>query len=146
MKEDLERVYQMFPAIAGRRRGQAGWLSGGEQQMVAVGRALMGRPKLLLIDELTLGLAPQVVHLIFDRLREINRTENTSILLVEQNAHQALDLCQYAYIMENGRIVLDGTPDELRANPDVKDFYLGGSQSTGAFATVKHYKRRKRWT
>lgn len=146
VREDLERVYQMFPPIAGRRRGQAGWLSGGEQQMVAVGRALMGRPKLLLIDELTLGLAPQVVHLIFDRLREINRTEKTSILLVEQNAHQALDLCQYAYIMENGRIVLDGTPDELRANPDVKDFYLGGSQSTGAFATVKHYKRRKRWT
>lgn len=146
VREDLERVYEMFPPIADRRRGQAGWLSGGEQQMVAVGRALMGRPKLLLIDELTLGLAPQVVHLIFDRLREINGSQNTSILLVEQNAHQALELCQYAYIMENGRIVLDGTPNELRANPDVKDFYLGGSQSTGAFASVKHYKRRKRWT
>jgi branched-chain amino acid transport system ATP-binding protein len=146
VREDLDRVYEMFPAIAVRRRGQAGWLSGGEQQMVAVGRALMGRPKLLLIDELTLGLAPQVVHMIFDRLRETNRTEGTSILLVEQNAHQALEVCQYAYIMENGRIVLDGTPDELRANPDVKDFYLGGSTATGTFAAVKHYKRRKRWS
>jgi branched-chain amino acid transport system ATP-binding protein len=145
VREDLDRVYEMFPAIAGRRRDQAGWLSGGEQQMVAVGRALMGRPRLLLIDELTLGLAPQVVHMIFDRLREINRAEGTSILLVEQNAHQALELCQYAYIMENGRIVLDGTPDELHANPDVKDFYLGGSTATGTFAAVKHYKRRKRW-
>lgn len=146
VRADLERIYEMFPPIAGRRRGQAGWLSGGEQQMVAVGRALMGRPKLLLIDELTLGLAPQVVHLIFERLREINRSEGTSILLVEQNAHQALELCQYAYIMENGRVVLDGTPDQLRANPDVKDFYLGGSHTaTGSFAAVKHYKRRKRW-
>jgi branched-chain amino acid transport system ATP-binding protein len=147
IRADLERVYQMFPPIAGRRRGQAGWLSGGEQQMVAVGRALLGRPKLLLIDELTLGLAPQVVHQIFERLREINRSEGTAILLVEQNAHQALELCQYAYVMENGRIVLDGTPDDLRANPDVKDFYLGGSHAaSGSFAAVKHYKRRKRWS
>lgn len=145
VKEDLDRIFEMFPAIASRRRSQAGWLSGGEQQMVAVGRALMGRPKLLLIDELTLGLAPQVVALIFDRLREINRQDGTSILLVEQNAHQALELCQYAYIVENGRIVLDGTPAQLQANPDVKDFYLGGSTATGAFAAVKHYKRRKRW-
>jgi branched-chain amino acid transport system ATP-binding protein len=147
VRADLERVYEMFPPISGRRRGQAGWLSGGEQQMVAVGRALMGRPKLLLIDELTLGLAPQVVHLIFERLRDINRDEGTSILLVEQNAHLALELCQYAYVMENGRIVLDGTPDELRANPDVKEFYLGGSHAaSGSFAAVKHYKRRKRWS
>ena len=146
VRADLERIYEMFPPIAGRRRGQAGWLSGGEQQMVAVGRALMGRPKLLLIDELTLGLAPQVVHQIFERLHEINRRDGTSILMVEQNAHQALELCQYAYIMENGRIVLDGTPDQLRANPDVKDFYLGGSHAaSGSFAAVKHYKRRKRW-
>ncbi len=147
VREDLERVYQMFPAIAGRRHDQSGWLSGGEQQMVAVGRALMGRPRLLLIDELTLGLAPQVVHLIFERLREINAADGTSILLVEQNAHLALQLCGYAYIMENGRVVLDGTPDQLRSNPDVKDFYLGGShESTGTFAAVKHYKRRKRWS
>jgi len=146
-RESLDQVLELFPALARRRRDQAGWMSGGEQQMVAVGRALMARPALLLLDELSLGLAPQVIESIFDRLSAVRTEFGTSMLMVEQNAQLALDFADYGYIMENGRIVLDGPSDALLRNSDVREFYLGVGDDRAAknFAAVKHYKRRKRW-
>jgi len=147
VKESLEMVYELFPQLAERRRAEAGWMSGGEQQMVAVGRALMARPKLLLLDELSLGLAPQVIETIFARLTSVRAELNTAMLMVEQNAKLALEFCDYGYIMENGRIVLDGPSASLLGNSDVQEFYLGvgADHATRSYASIKHYKRRKRW-
>lgn len=147
LNEALEKVYTMFPRLKERRKGTAGYLSGGEQQMVAVGRALIGKPKLLLLDEPSLGLAPQIIEEIFETITRLRKEEGMSILLVEQNAALALEIADYAYIMENGRIVLDGTAAEISKNADVKEFYLGfGDHGTKkSFRDIKHYKRRKRW-
>ena len=147
MKESLELIYELFPRLAERRRSEAGWMSGGEQQMVAVGRALMARPRLLLLDELSLGLAPQVIETIFARLKAVRSELDTSMLMVEQNARLALEFCDYGYIMENGRVVLDGPSASLLGNPDVQEFYLGvgADHVTRSYASIKHYKRRKRW-
>ncbi len=147
VQADLDRVLGYFPPLRQRRGQRALFLSGGEQQMLAVGRALMTRPRLVMLDEPSLGLAPLVVHHIFDILRRVNQEEGTAILLVEQNARLALRLASHGYIMENGRIVLDGPSDRLLANPDVKEFYLGVTEEAQrkSFAEVKHYKRRKRW-
>lgn len=144
---DLKRVFDYFPILEARRGDLAVYLSGGEQQMLAIGRALMSRPKLLMLDEPSLGLAPIVVEEIFDILRGINREENVSVLLVEQNANIALEFAEYGYIMENGKIVLDGTSGKLAENPDVKEFYLGLTEvgQKKSYREVKHYKRRKRW-
>lgn len=142
----LLQIYEIFPSLKERRRSQAGWMSGGEQQMIAIGRALMASPKLLLLDEVSLGLAPKVINSIFDRLTLVRSQLGMAMLLVEQNAALALDFADYGYIMENGRIVLDGVADKLRDNPDVQEFYLGVSGETARhYAQVKHYKRRKRW-
>jgi branched-chain amino acid transport system ATP-binding protein len=144
----LEEIYALFPRVRERRRQIAGYLSGGEQQMVALGRALMSRPRLLMMDEPSLGLAPQIVDAIFETVQRLNRDSGLAVLLVEQNAHLALSIATYGYIMENGRVVLDGTPDRLAANADVQEFYLGGAGAGGArrsMRDVKHYKRRKRW-
>ncbi len=145
---DTEKVFDYFPQLRERRKQIAGYLSGGEQQMLAIGRAIIGEPRLILLDEPSLGLAPLVVQAIFAIIRRINQEQGVAILLVEQNARVALDVANYAYILENGRIVVDGTPEKLRADPDVQRFYLG-SGDTGeghvSFRDVKHYKRRKRW-
>ena len=145
--QDLEMVYSYFPRLKERRNQVAGYLSGGEQQMLAIGRALMARPKLMLLDEPSLGLAPLLVQEIFHIIKRINQEQGTTILLVEQNAFIALQIADYAYIMENGRVVLEGTPDVLRENPDVREFYLGLTEvgQRKSFREVKHYKRRKRW-
>jgi len=144
--EGLERVYQMFPRVKERRTQISGYLSGGEQQMVAIGRALMGRPRLLMLDEPSLGLAPQVVDTIFEAVMSLNRDSGVTVLLVEQNAQLALQAASYGYIIENGRIVLDGAAEKLRANDDVQEFYLGFSGGERkSMRDVKHYKRRKRW-
>ena len=148
LAETREYVYRLFPRLANRRDQVAGYLSGGEQQMVAVGRALMSRPKLLALDEPSLGLAPLVVSEIFDAIQGLRDSSGLTILLVEQNATRALAIADYAYIMENGRIVLDGTSEALRRNADVREFYLGqgaGSAERTHMKDVKHYKRRKRW-
>lgn len=147
LNDALDKVYTMFPRLKERRKGTAGYLSGGEQQMVAVGRALIGKPKLLLLDEPSLGLAPQIIEEIFETIIRLRKEEGMSILLVEQNAALALEIADYAYIMENGRIVLDGTAAEISGNADVKEFYLGfGDHGTKKnFRDIKHYKRRKRW-
>lgn len=147
VREDMERVYSYFPRLKERRRQTAGYLSGGEQQMLAIGRALMARPKLIMMDEPSLGLAPLLVQSIFGIIERINREEGTTILLVEQNARLALSVADYAYIMENGRIVLTGDPDQLRDNADVREFYLGLNEvgTRKSYRDVKHYKRRKRW-
>ncbi|NPA30753.1 MAG: ABC transporter ATP-binding protein [Chloroflexi bacterium] len=146
-REDLEKVYHYFPRLKERRHSRAGYLSGGEQQMLAIGRALMARPKLMLLDEPSLGLAPLLVREIFNIIQRINQEQGTTILLVEQNANLALQIADYAYIMENGRIVLDGTPQVLRENADVREFYLGLTEvgQRKSYREVKHYKRRKRW-
>jgi branched-chain amino acid transport system ATP-binding protein len=147
IKEGLEMVYNYFPRLREKRNETAGFISGGEQQMTVVGRALMTDPKLILLDEPSMGLAPLLIHEIFNIITRLNREENISILLVEQNAKLALNVAPYAYVMENGRIVMDDTAEKLRENPDIKDFYLGLTDVGGrkSFRDVKHYKRRKRW-
>jgi branched-chain amino acid transport system ATP-binding protein len=139
-----ERVYTYFPRLHERRVSQAGYLSGGEQQMLAIGRALMTAPKLLLLDEPSLGLAPMLVAEIFRILERINREEHVSVLLVEQNATAALEVAQHAYMLENGRVVMEGASEVLKRNPDIQDFYLGGAGGRN-YHEVKHYRRRKRW-
>ncbi len=144
--EGLERIYGLFPRVRERRHEIAGYLSGGEQQMVAIGRALMGRPRLLMLDEPSLGLAPQIVDDIFETVTRLNREEQLTVLLIEQNAQLALEVASFGYIIENGRIVLDGPAEKLRANGDVQEFYLGMSGGERrSMRDVKHYKRRKRW-
>lgn len=146
-KNDIERVYHYFPRLKDMQRRISGYLSGGEAQMLVIGRALMAHPKLLMLDEPSLGLAPMLVEEIFEIVREINEREQVSMLIVEQNARVALAVADHGYVMENGRIVLDGSAEQLRENPDIKEFYLGISQ-TGerkSYKDVKHYKRRKRW-
>jgi branched-chain amino acid transport system ATP-binding protein len=147
VQRDLKMIYDYFPVLVARRHQVAGYLSGGEQQMLVIGRALMARPKLLLLDEPSLGLAPLLVREIFDIIRRINEEQGTTFLLVEQNAQIALRIAHYGYIMENGRIVFDGPADRLRGNEDVREFYLGLSEAgrRKSFKDVKFYKRRKRW-
>ncbi len=146
-KKDLEMVYHYFPVLKERRKGLAGYCSGGELQMVVMGRALMAHPRLLLLDEPSLGLAPLVVEEIFRIIKKINEEQRTTIVLVEQNANMALQIAHYGYVMENGKIVMEGTSEELRDNPDVKEFYLGmgAADLAKSYKNVKSYKRRKRW-
>ncbi len=142
----LEKVYHYFPRLKQRRESMAGYTSGGEQQMTAVGRALMARPSMILLDEPSMGLAPQIVEEIFDIVGNLNRQENVSFLLAEQNTNVALRFADYGYILENGRVVMDGAAQELAQNEDVKEFYLGLSTAgRKSFRDVKHYRRRKRW-
>nr|PZN88456.1 MAG: ABC transporter ATP-binding protein [Pseudomonadota bacterium] len=144
--EDLEKVYTYFPRLKERRNSIAGYTSGGEQQMTAIGRALMSRPKMILLDEPSMGLAPQIVEEIFEIVRNLNEREGVSFLLAEQNTNIALKYATYGYILESGRIVLDGKAEELRENEDVKEFYLGiGGGHRRSFREAKSYKRRKRW-
>jgi branched-chain amino acid transport system ATP-binding protein len=147
IQQDLKMIYDYFPVLVARRHQVAGYLSGGEQQMLVIGRALMARPKLLLLDEPSLGLAPLLVREIFDIIRKIHEERGTTFLLVEQNAQMALRIADYGYIMENGRIVFDGPADKLRGNDDVREFYLGLSAAgrRKSFKDMKFYKRRKRW-
>jgi branched-chain amino acid transport system ATP-binding protein len=147
LSKELERIYHYFPKLKDLRHHTSGYCSGGEQQMLVIGRALMSHPKLVMLDEPSLGLAPMLVEEIFRIVKTIKEEEKVSILIVEQNAVAALDLAEYGYIMENGRIVLDGTSGQLKANEDVKEFYLGfGALSQRkSYRDVKHYKRRKRW-
>jgi len=147
LSHDIELVYDYFPRLKERRRQTAGYLSGGEQQMLAIGRALMAKPRLMMLDEPSLGLAPLLVKEIFAIIKRINDEQGTTILLVEQNANLTLSVADYAYIMENGRIVLDGYPNDLRENADVREFYLGLTEvgQRKSYRDVKHYKRRKRW-
>jgi branched-chain amino acid transport system ATP-binding protein len=143
---DLELVYSYFPRLKDRRESTAGYTSGGEQQMCAVGRALMSRPKMILLDEPSMGLAPQIVEEIFEIVKNLNGTEGVSFLLAEQNTNMALKYASYGYILENGRVVMDGEAKALRENEDVKEFYLGVAEGKRkSFRDVKHYKRRKRW-
>jgi branched-chain amino acid transport system ATP-binding protein len=143
---DIEAIYAYFPRLRQRRSALAGYTSGGEQQMCAIGRAMMSRPKMILLDEPSMGLAPQIVEEIFEIVRDLNAKENVSFLLAEQNANIALRYAMFGYILENGRVVLDGEAGALRDNEDVKEFYLGVSGAERrSFRDVKHYKRRKRW-
>ncbi|MCT4610900.1 MAG: ABC transporter ATP-binding protein [Pelagimonas sp.] len=143
---DLEMVYNYFPRLKERRRSQAGYTSGGEQQMVAMGRALMSRPKTILLDEPSMGLAPQLVEQIFEIVKAVNEGEGVSFLLAEQNTNVALRYAHSGYILENGRVVMEGTAADLRENPDVKEFYLGMSdEGRKSFRDVRSYRRRKRW-
>jgi branched-chain amino acid transport system ATP-binding protein len=146
VQRDLEMVYEYFPRLKARRAAQAGYTSGGEQQMCAIGRALMARPKVILLDEPSMGLAPQLVEGIFETVRRLNEDEGVTFLLAEQNTNVALKYARYGYILENGRVVMDGEAAALRENEDVKEFYLGLSSSgRKSYRDVKHYKRRKRW-
>jgi branched-chain amino acid transport system ATP-binding protein len=147
IKRDIEAVYEYFPILKNLRSRTAGYLSGGEQQMLAIGRSLMARPKLMMLDEPSLGLAPLLVREIFENIKRINQAEKTTILLVEQNANIALSIADFGYIMENGKIVMDGPADKLKSNEDVQEFYLGLSEvgQKKSYRDVKHYKRRKRW-
>jgi branched-chain amino acid transport system ATP-binding protein len=146
INQDLERVYGYFPKLKERRSSLAGYTSGGEQQMTAVGRALMSKPRMILLDEPSMGLAPQIVEEIFEIVHALNEKEGVSFLLAEQNTFMALRYARYGYILENGRVVLDGDAAQLRENEDVKEFYLGiGDSGRRSFRNVKHYKRRKRW-
>ncbi|MGB5329531.1 MAG: ABC transporter ATP-binding protein [Gammaproteobacteria bacterium] len=146
IQHDLELVYSYFPRLQSRRRAQAGYTSGGEQQMIAIGRALMSRPKMILLDEPSMGLAPQLVEEIFENVARLNQDEGVTFLLAEQNTNIALRYANHGYILENGRVVLDGSASELRENTDVKEFYLGISEGERVnFREVKHYRRRKRW-
>ena len=144
--QDLERVYAYFPRLKARRDATAGYTSGGEQQMCALGRALMSRPNMVLLDEPSMGLAPQVVEEIFEIVKNLNEKEGVSILLAEQNTNMALKYARYGYILENGRVVMDGDAKSLAANEDVKEFYLGvAGGKRRSFREGKHYRRRKRW-
>ena len=146
IKDDLDLVYQYFPRLKVRRASQAGYTSGGEQQMTAIGRALMSKPRMILLDEPSMGLAPQLVEEIFEIVKKLNEEQGVSFLLAEQNTNIALRYAKYGYILESGRIVLDGEAQSLRENEDVKEFYLGvGGEGRRSFKDVKHYKRRKRW-
>jgi branched-chain amino acid transport system ATP-binding protein len=146
IRRDLERIYEHFPQLAARRRSIAGYTSGGEQQMTALGRALMARPRMVLLDEPSMGLAPRFVEEIFDIVRGLNESERVTFLLAEQNTAMALRYADYGYILENGRVVMEGTSEELSGNEDVKEFYLGISRSgRQSFRDAKHYRRRKRW-
>jgi branched-chain amino acid transport system ATP-binding protein len=146
LKAELERVYHYFPRLKTRRSSQSGYTSGGEQQMTAVGRALMARPSMILLDEPSMGLAPQIVEEIFEIVRDLNSKERVSFLLAEQNTMVALRYADYGYILENGRVVMDGAAKDLAQNEDVKEFYLGLSTAgRKSFRDVKHYRRRKRW-
>lgn len=147
IKADLELVYNYFPRLRERKSSLAGYISGGEQQMCAIGRAMMAKPTMILLDEPSMGLAPQLVEEIFEIVKQLNENEGVSFLLAEQNTNVALRYATYGYILENGRVVLDGDAKELADNEDVKEFYLGvaGSEDKASFRDVKHYKRRKRW-
>ena len=146
IRRDIDLVYSYFPKLAERRDATAGYTSGGEQQMCAVGRALMSRPKMILLDEPSMGLAPQIIEEIFDIVKNLNDKEGVSFLLAEQNTNMALKYARYGYILENGRVVMDGDAKSLRENEDVKEFYLGIAEGKRkSFRDVKHYKRRKRW-
>ena len=146
IRRDLDLVYSYFPRLRERRSAIAGYTSGGEQQMCAIGRALMSRPKMILLDEPSMGLAPQVVEEIFEIIGNLNATEAVSFLLAEQNTHMALRYARYGYVLENGRVVMDGEAKSLAENEDVKEFYLGIAEGKRkSFRDVKHYKRRKRW-
>ena len=146
IQADLEMVYDYFPRLKERRTSQAGYTSGGEQQMCAIGRALMSKPDMILLDEPSMGLAPQLVEEIFEIVKKLNSNEGVSFLLAEQNTNIALRYATYGYILESGRVVLDGEGTALRENEDVKEFYLGvGGEGRKSFRDVKHYKRRKRW-
>lgn len=147
LSHDINHIYDYFPRLKERRHQTAGYLSGGEQQMLAIGRALMAKPKLVMLDEPSLGLAPLLVMEIFHIIKRINEEQHTTILLVEQNANLTLGIADYAYIMESGRIVLEGNPADLRENADVREFYLGLTEvgARKSYRDVKHYKRRKRW-
>jgi len=145
-RESMTRVFDLFPVLAGRRRGTAGYLSGGEQQMLAIGRALMARPRLLLLDEPSLGLAPRLVEQVRDIIAQINE-QGTSVLLVEQNAVMALSIAHYGYVLEVGKVVRDGPAKELLADDDIREFYLGSTEGERrSFADVKSYRRKKRWS
>jgi branched-chain amino acid transport system ATP-binding protein len=147
VKKDLEMVFQYFPRIKELRNRTSGYLSGGEQQMLVIGRALMARPKLMLLDEPSLGLAPLLVEDIYQIIHRINAEQKTTILLVEQNVNAALGIADYGYVMENGRVVLSGPADQLRKNEDIREFYLGLSAmgSRKSYRDIKHYRRKKRW-
>jgi len=146
MQDDLDMVYQYFPRLKERRKSQAGYTSGGEQQMVAIGRALMARPETILLDEPSMGLAPQLVEQIFGIVKDLNEKEGYTFLLAEQNTNVALRYAHYGYILESGRVVMDGPAADLRENPDVKEFYLGVSEEgRKSFRDVRSYRRRKRW-
>ncbi|ANK81950.1 MAG: ABC transporter ATP-binding protein [Rhizobiales bacterium NRL2] len=146
IQKDIDLVYQYFPRLKERRSAEAGYISGGEQQMTAIGRALMARPNLILLDEPSMGLAPQLVEEIFEIVSRLNREQGVSFLVAEQNTNIALRFAQYGYILENGRVVMDGTAESLANNEDVKEFYLGlSSEGRRSFRETKHYRRRKRW-
>jgi branched-chain amino acid transport system ATP-binding protein len=146
IRADLDKVYAYFPKLAERRASLAGYTSGGEQQMCAIGRALMSRPKMILLDEPSMGLAPQIVEEIFEIVRDLNSKEGVSFLLAEQNTYMALKVASYGYILENGRVVMDGGARSLAENEDVKEFYLGITEGRRkSFRDAKHYRRRKRW-
>ncbi len=146
LKQNLEMVYHYFPRLKTRRTSQAGYTSGGEQQMCAIGRALMAKPEMILLDEPSMGLAPQIVEEIFEIVKDLNSRENVSFLLAEQNTMVALRYADLGYILENGRVVMEGDAKELASNEDVKEFYLGlSSAGRKSFKDVKHYRRRKRW-
>jgi branched-chain amino acid transport system ATP-binding protein len=146
VRADLEKVYAYFPRLRERRRSQAGYTSGGEQQMCAIGRALMARPRMILLDEPSMGLAPQLVEEIFEIVVKLNREAGVTLLLAEQNTNMALRYATYGYILESGRVVLDGEAETLKKNEDVKEFYLGlGTTGRKSFRDIKSYKRRKRW-
>jgi branched-chain amino acid transport system ATP-binding protein len=146
LKDSLEKVYHYFPRLKTRRTSQAGYTSGGEQQMCAIGRALMAKPEMILLDEPSMGLAPQIVEEIFEIVKDLNSRENVSFLLAEQNTMVALRYADFGYILENGRVVMEGNAEDLRTNEDVKEFYLGlSSAGRKSFKDVKHYRRRKRW-
>jgi len=147
VKKDVEMVFEYFPNIRPRRRQVSGYLSGGEQQMLVIGRARMSRPRLMLLDEPSLGLAPLAVKEIYEIIRGINAEEKMAILLVEQNVRAALSIADYGHVMENGRIVLGGAAEDLKSNEDIREFYMGFSAvgSKKSYREIKHYRRRKRW-